>query len=89
MRIQVQGKYWNLKFVRINSEKQIGHCDSPELPNRTIKIDNRLKGEEKLEVIVHELLHAAGWHIDEEFVEQFGIDVARVLWRLGYREQGQ
>jgi hypothetical protein len=46
-----------------------------------------LQGEEKLEVVIHELVHAAGWHIDEEFTEIFAKDVARVLWRLGYRER--
>lgn len=90
MRVQILGKYWNLRFCRITTKtKAIGHCDAPDVANRTIKIDQRLKGEERLEVIIHELLHAAGWHIDEEFVDQFGIDAARVLWRLGYREQGQ
>ena len=47
-----------------------------------------LHGEERLEVLLHELVHAAGWHIDEAFVERFASDAARALWRLGYRDQG-
>jgi hypothetical protein len=36
-------------------------------------------------VLIHEIVHAAGWHIDETFVERFACDAARALWRLGYR----
>lgn len=41
---------------------------------------NPLRGSHRL---ILELLHAAGWHIDEAFVEQFAHDAARALGR-GY-----
>jgi hypothetical protein len=34
---------------------------------------------------LHELVHAAGWYLDESFVGQFASDAAGALWRLGYR----
>jgi hypothetical protein len=56
------------------------------LPHKSIRVDASLAGEERLEVLLHELLHAAGWPIDEGFVTNFAADAAHVLWRLGYRE---
>ena len=49
-------------------------------------MSSSLRGEERLEVLIHELVHAASWHIDETFVEQFARDAARALWRVGYRD---
>lgn len=88
MRIKIMGRMWDLLFQRtdeMRSRKLLGLCDPPETKGRKIWVSPSLKGEERLEVIIHELTHAAGWHIDEPFVEQFGIDLARTLWRLGYR----
>jgi hypothetical protein len=64
-----------------------GDCDPPNQPNKEIRISSALRGEERLEVLIHELVHAAGWHIDETFVERFARDAARAFWRLGYRDQ--
>lgn len=84
MQVSVQGKRWNLRFPRLQTAR--GDCDSPDKPNKQIRIDARLSGEERLEVIIHELLHAGGWHRSECYVEQEAKDIARILWRLGYRE---
>ena len=54
------------------------------IPKRIV-VDSRLRGEHRLEVIIHELRHAADWGRDEGFVDQESKDLARVLWRLGYR----
>lgn len=61
-----------------------GECDAPDTPNKEIRISSKLRGEERLNVLIHEMVHAAGWHLDEEFVDQFGTDAARVLRALGY-----
>lgn len=77
------GRRWRLRFAPNMSNR--GQCDPPDLPRKEIRISTSLAGEERLEVLIHELLHAAGWHIDETFVERFASDVARILWRLNYR----
>lgn len=41
---------------------------------------------ERLDTIIHEVAHAALPDHDEAFIEQFGTDLARILWRLGYRQ---
>ena len=84
MRISILGKRWKLRFAPNMGAR--GDCDPPTTPGKEIRIASNLRGEERLEVLIHEMLHSAGWHIDESFVERFAADAARVLWRLGYRE---
>jgi hypothetical protein len=84
MRVKILNKLWNLRFAPNLANR--GDCDPPTAPGKEIRISSRLRGEESLEVVLHELVHAAGWHIAEEFVGQFAHDAARALWRLGYRE---
>ena len=40
-----------------------------------------------LETVIHEALHACNWHASEEKVDVTARDVARFLWRLGYRRK--
>jgi hypothetical protein len=83
MRIKVLGKLWRLRFAPNMGDR--GDCDEPDQRGKEIRIASSLRGEERLEVLIHEIVHAAGWHIDETFVERFARDAARALWRLGYR----
>jgi len=62
-----------------------GMCSHPNKPGRTIWIRSDLEGLERLEVAIHEMLHAAMWHVDEEYIDEWGADIARALWRLGVR----
>lgn len=87
MKIKILGKLWDLRFVHNLTNR--GDCDSPIKPFKEIRVSSALKGEEKLEVLLHEMFHAACWNLDEEFVEEFAVDVARNLWRLGYRQTDQ
>ena len=48
---------------------------------------DRLKGQDRLSVIIHELLHSCYWDMDEEAIHHPAEDIARVLWRLGYRAE--
>ena len=83
MRIRILNKRWRLRFAPNLANR--GDCPGPAAKHKEIRVLSGLRGEERLEVLIHEMLHAAGWHIDEAFVEQFARDVARALWRLGYR----
>lgn len=88
MRVSILGKTWNLEFVprRECGTDAIGSCDSPDMPRKTIRVASGLKGVDRLDTIIHESIHAAHFALDEAFVEQFASDLARILWRLGYRE---
>lgn len=52
---------------------------------QTIEIDERLRGQEHLEVLLHESLHALQPHHDEETVARDALNLARILWADGYR----
>jgi predicted SprT family Zn-dependent metalloprotease len=56
----------------------------PELKH--IEVDPRLKGEEELEVIIHEMTHHLLPYLDEEAVEMFGKQLGSALFTLGYRK---
>jgi hypothetical protein len=87
MQLTILGKRWRLLFVdKIDALGSRGSCDPPDKPNKAIRILKRLKGEELLEVLFHEMQHAAAWHVDESYIEKFSADAARNLTKLGYRD---
>ena len=86
MNITILGKRWQLVRGRLPKDVD-GYCDPPDKPGKCITIRKSLRGERELDVLIHEMTHAAAFHIDEEFVAQFASDVARALFRLGYRKE--
>ncbi len=80
MRIRLGGKQWRVRFERID-----GLCEHP--PYRQISVDHRLKGRQRLEVIIHEALHACLPQLSEKEVTTAAADHARLLWNLGYRTE--
>jgi hypothetical protein len=50
-----------------------------------IEIDMRLRGEEQLEVLVHELLHVMYPHLDEQAVLEGGQWIAKQMYLFGIR----
>ena len=86
MQVRILGKLWSLRFVPLRLFR--GDCDAPSTPRKEIRIHSGLTGEERLEVILHELRHAADWSRDEQFIAAEARDMARILWRLGYRPTG-
>ncbi len=87
MRVRILRKMWDVSFVpRKDLPRTVdGMCSEPDKPGKSITVAASLTGERRLDVIIHEMLHAADWHKDEEWVEQVASDIARALWRLGYR----
>jgi hypothetical protein len=86
MRIKIGNKYWKLIFVELDEETG-GECDSPDTNGKEIRIATDLGNQEELEVIIHEMLHAADWSKDEEWVEVIADDIARTLWKLGWKNE--
>jgi hypothetical protein len=80
MRHKIRGKIWNVRRVP-NLGNARGSCDPPTKPNKEIKILSSLRGQEFLEVLLHEILHAALWDLDEEAVSETAEDAARAIWR--------
>jgi hypothetical protein len=65
-----------------------GTCDHPKTVGKTIQIlDNKkISSKRKLEVCIHEVLHAALWDLSEEAVDETSKSIADILWRLSYRQ---
>lgn len=85
--VTVLGKQWELVFRKKLDENNCGECDSPDTPRKKIRIRSGMRKELELDTTIHELLHAAGWHIDEVFVTQFATDAAAILTRLGWTKR--
>lgn len=84
--VTILGKQWELVYRSRLPDNHCGECDSPDTQGKRIRIRRGMREELELDTVIHECLHAAGWHIDEPFVEQFSTDVARILTRLGWRK---
>lgn len=88
MIINIRGKEWVLRFCKLPRNIR-GLCDAPDTKGKTIKIGHKLKGEEKLEVLLHEMLHAGLWDLSEEVVAELAADLARELTKLGYEHKDE
>jgi hypothetical protein len=91
MRFKIRGQPFALKFT---PESAMGDNDGDCGPPRTdgkvrrIRIRDNLPEAKELEIIIHELWHGAVWDLDEETITRSARDVAKVLWRLGWRKTG-
>lgn len=86
MNVLIRGRRWRIERCEL-SRRTAGECDAPDAESKAIRIDRRLKGQEELETIIHEVIHAAHWDLCEEAVDETAEAIARVLWRLGYRQR--
>ena len=87
MKAQLLRKRWLLDlYAKGMPADVLGQCDPPDTPGKRIAVRANLTGERRLEVLLHELLHAANWdQFSEEWVSELARDLARILWRSGYR----
>jgi len=65
--------------------------DNPPVENeKSITVSPRLKGRYRMEVIIHECLHAEYPSIkevdEEEWVDEAAANISKLLWRMGYRK---
>ena len=82
MFVTIRGKRWKL-VMGDPGRGTYGICDSPEVKGKKITIKKNLKGEKLFDTLIHEMLHAACWDMDEYAVAQTAADIARVFKRLG------
>jgi hypothetical protein len=101
MRVRAMGKHWLLVWVKKSvafvarrdhhgnetrmSKTDDGLTEAPSLGKKRIFIRFGLGDKRKLETAIHEFAHASDWSKDEEWISQFGHDLANFLHSLGYR----
>lgn len=87
-----RGKRWRIAEAISGDELPMGsmkgYCEGPpSAPDREMLIPVGGVSREDLETIIHEALHACLWDINEDAVDQSAVDLARFLWRLGWRKE--
>lgn len=85
----IRGKRYKICHKINTTNDTRGMCDNPSSKNKAITIFmNKLEDGslEQLEVYLHEMLHAAFWDIEEDGIYNAADDIAKILWKLGYRK---
>jgi hypothetical protein len=84
--VKIDGKRWLLRFTKLNGDAAgWTYFDNAKRPR--ILIDERLRGGQRLETILHELAHAVlGPTISEESITELARVQRRVLTALGFKE---
>lgn len=77
------------KQVRNKKETIAGVTTSPYRKGRFIALDEQLEGINQLRVIIDESIHACDFSIANPKVAKMSADIAKFLWRIGYRIKHQ
>jgi len=77
--LRIRGQRWRLRFVSHLGENR-GVCDKP---NRIIRVESGHSTVHITDTLVHEILHAALWDLDEEAVAETATAIALALARCG------
>lgn len=88
--VESGGGDYEVLFVSTKSRCLPDDLDgATDLPSKggqkRIFVDKALRGQRKLEVILHETAHAADPRASEEAIEEQAREQARLLWSLGLR----
>jgi hypothetical protein len=85
MRVRLGGKYWTLRFVA--NMRDYGDMHDPgHLKGRIIRIGTWPSEQDRMDTLIHEALHCIRPELDEAAVADTATDIARLLWKLGYRQ---
>lgn len=89
MRPTISGRLYGQKY---NLYHQAPRCGSAgecikKKAHFVLRVNPLLDEKKHLDTTIHELLHAADWKADEEYVYDVAREIARVLHALGYRRQ--
>ncbi len=88
-RLTINGRKWRVRLVpaREMPRDALGDCDHPPGPHPTIRVRRNLTQQRLLEVLAHEVLHAAVPALSEESVTDAAAAIGRVLFSLGVRRK--
>jgi hypothetical protein len=81
-RVWIGGARWRLLRCRV-PDTIWGDCD---YSTNTIRVSKALHGEDLLNVLLHEMIHARWPDLSETAVEEFADTLAGILHREGFRQ---
>jgi hypothetical protein len=86
-RTRIAGRVWRVRFepARIMGTDW-GRCWLPAGRHPLIQVRRALRGQRALDVLVHEVLHAARPELVEAEIEATASSIAAALWRARYRK---
>ena len=79
MRVKINGVRW-----RVTDQAVDGMCDHD---GNLVYVDPKQKGRERLDTLIHEMLHATRPEMGEENVAAVAKVLTTVLWRNGWRRR--
>ena len=89
---RLRGAPWSIRYpakLPKADRDAFGTCQRRSVTDGTlgglIRVRGGIQGRKRLEVELHESLHACLWDLDEEAIRETAEDIARFLWRAGYR----
>ena len=80
-----RGQRWRVEHVK-KLKGADGDIDDPSTTGKVLRLKEGLPPVRELECAIHEGLHGCFWDLDEAAITQSATDLARWLWRLGYRK---
>lgn len=95
---RIRGRLWQLIFTTLQGDAD-GWCDPDRAVPRSefvrpqeartrlprVIVHDQLEPQQELEITIHEMLHSGLWDIGEEAVAELAEDIARGLWKRGWR----
>ena len=84
--VTINGIRWLLRFTRLRGGAAGWTYYDPQRPK--MLVDETLKGNDRMETVIHELLHASlGPTVSEAAVTEAARVIQRTLRRLGYGQK--
>ena len=81
-RVKIGEARWTIRRQPVPKDRW-GDCNSEK---RLIRVCDKLGGHALLNVMLHEMIHARWWCLDEGEVTEFAEEVAGVLEAFGFRD---
>lgn len=83
---EINGEEWLVRFSKRMRGKAMGWCD---YSLKKILVDDRLPREVKLDVLIHEVVHAIHRNLSEESVTYTGSKIAEIVSEVFSVEENQ
>lgn len=87
-RHKFRDRSYRILFTKRIDDRNLGECESPGTPNRTIRIRPGLTEDELLATAIDEAIHACFWQIGNDHVYDAASSIQAFLKRLGFRFAG-